>query len=168
MFHIYTGESKGKTTASVGLAVRALGAGLSVLFVSYFKPDGSSEHDQLKRLGAGFMRFKARGNFFKRYDKEDLDEAKTEFADFFVDVEAETPEYDLIVLDEIVYAQHMGLIDTEKLIDYARLYKDDHEIVMTGRDFPEELVQVADYVTEMTKIKHPFDEGAQPRKGIEF
>lgn len=167
MFHIYTGESKGKTTAAVGLAVRAMGADLKVLFVSYFKPDGSSEHAKLEELGAKVMRFKARGNFFKRYDKAELDEAKKEFANFFVDVEAETPEYDLIIHDEIVYAQHMGLVDTQKLLDYIALYTEAHEIVMTGRDYPEELVAAADYVTEMKKIKHPFDKGATPRKGIE-
>lgn len=166
MFHIYTGESKGKTTAAVGLCTRALGAGLKVLFVSYFKPDGSSEHDMLGKMGAKVMRFTYRGNFFKRYSKDDLEEAKRAFAEFFVDVEAETPEYDVIVHDEIVYAQHMGLVDTQKLVDYVALYKD-HEIIMTGRDYPEELVAVADYVTEMQKIKHPFDSGAQPRKGIE-
>lgn len=168
MLHIYTGENKGKTTASVGLATRALGAGLNVLFVSYFKPDGSSEHEALEKLGAKIMRFMARGNFFKRYSKEDLDDAKKEFAEFFIDVEAETPEYDLIIHDEIVYAQHMGLVSTDKLVDYVNLFKDNHEIVMTGRDYPQELIDVADYATEMTKIKHPFDQGQEPRKGIEF
>lgn len=166
MFHIYTGESKGKTTASVGLACRAAGAGLKVLFVSYFKPDGSSEHSSLEKLGITVMRFEYRGNFFKRYEKEELEEAKKAFLEFFVDAEAETPEYDMIIHDEIVYAQHMGLVKTQRLLDYVRLYND-KEIVMTGRDYPEELIEEADYVTEMKKVKHPFDEGAEPRKGIE-
>ncbi len=167
MFHIYTGESKGKTTASVGLAVRATGAGMNVLFVSYFKPDGSSEHSMLEKLGIKLMRFKFRGNFFKRYDKEQLEQAKEAFAKFFVDVEAETPEYDMVIHDEIVYAVHMGLVDTKKIIDYISLYKD-REIIMTGRDYPKELIDIADYVTEMKKIKHPFDKGSNPRKGIEY
>ncbi len=166
VIHIYTGQSKGKTTASVGLAVRAMGAGMKVLFVSYFKPDGSSEHGVLEKLGAKVLRFTYRGNFFKRYNKEQLTEAKKAFAGFFVDVEAETPDYDLIIHDEVVYAVHMGLTTEQKLLDYLDLYKD-KEIVLTGRDFPEKLIQRADYVTEMQKVKHPFDKGAQPRKGIE-
>ena len=168
MLHIYTGESKGKTTASIGLAVRARGAGLKVLFISYFKPDKSSEHQELEKLGVKVMHMPLRGNYFKRYDKKDLEEAKKEFANFYVDAEAETPEHDVIIHDEIIYAANMGLVTVEQLLDYVDRYRDKHEIIFTGRDYPEKLLQKADYVTEMTKIKHPFVEGAQPRRGIEY
>ena len=167
MYHIYTGENKGKTTASVGLAVRALGAGNKVLFASFFKPDGSSEHEMLEKLGATFMRYTYRGNFFKRYDKEELAKAKEAFTEFFAEVKENTPGHDMIVMDEVVYAIHMGLVNVQELVDFVKEHHD-KELVMTGRDYPQELIDVADYVTEMKKIKHPFDQGAQPRKGVEF
>lgn len=167
MFHIYTGENKGKTTASVGLAVRAIGAEHSVLFASFFKPDGSSEHDVLENCGATFLRYTYRGNFFKRYDKEELAKAKEAFTEFFSEVKQTAPGHDMIVMDEVVYAVHMGLVDAQELVDFVKQHED-KEVVMTGRDYPQELIDVADYVTEMKKIKHPFDDGAQPRKGVEF
>ncbi len=167
MFHIYTGESKGKTTASVGLTVRSIGAGNKVLFASFFKPDGSSEHEVIEKLGATFLRYTYRGNFFKRYDKEEIAQAKKAFEEFFSQVQEQAGGHDMIVMDEVVYAIHMGLVDEQVLVDFVNKHKD-VEVVMTGRDYPQALIDVADYVTEMTKIKHPFDQGAQPRKGVEF
>jgi len=167
MFHIYTGESKGKTTASVGLTVRAIGAGNKVLYASFFKPDGSSEHEVIEKLGATFMRYTYRGNFFKRYDKEEIAKAKEAFTEFFAQVKEKTPGHNFVVMDEVVYAIHMGLVDEQELVAFVKDHKD-KELVMTGRDYPQALIEVADYVTEMNKIKHPFDQGAQPRKGVEF
>lgn len=167
MFHIYTGESKGKTTASVGLTVRAIGARNKVLFASFFKPDGSSEHEVIEQLGATFMRYTYRGNFFKRYDKEEIAKAKEAFTTFFAEVKEAAEGHDMIVMDEVVYAIHMGLVDEKELVYFAKEHTD-KELVMTGRDYPQALIDVADYVTEMKKIKHPFDQGAQPRKGVEF
>jgi cob(I)alamin adenosyltransferase len=167
LVHIYTGPSKGKTTASVGLAVRARGAGWKVLYCSFFKPDGSSEHDVLQHLGIDFKRFAWRGNFFRKYTAEELEEQRQALAHFLADIESIWEHYDLLVMDEIVYA--IGTAVTEEgFLAFLDRRPVSLELVMTGRDFPQAIKERAQYVTEMTQVKHPFDNGFLPRKGVEF
>ncbi len=168
LMHIYTGPSKGKTTASVGLAARALGAGWKVLYCSFFKPDGSSEHDSLVKLGATLKRFSWRGNFFKRYTPEEMDEQREALKDFLVFVQSQWSAYDLVVMDEVVYTITSNVISEDDFLAFLDTKPDTVELVMTGRDFPARVLARADYVTSMTQVKHPFDDGFLPRKGIEF
>jgi len=167
LVHIYTGPSKGKTTASVGLSVRARGAGWKVMYCSFFKPDGSSEHDVLQHLNIDFKRFSWRGNFFKKYTAEEMEEQRQALATFLADIESIWEHYDLLVMDEIVYAIGTA-ITLEGFLAFLDRRPETLELVMTGRDFPKEIKERADYITEMQQVKHPFDNGFLPRKGVEF
>ena len=163
MIQIYTGDGKGKTTAAVGLTIRAVGAGKRVAFFQFMKGRKSHEIDVLESLGVVVDR---------------------EWSDEFV-IGEPTPQqkrmvqlqyhraikavggiYDLVVLDEIVVAMGFGLVSQEqvlRLFDLARC-----ELVLTGRGATKELIERADLVTEMKKIKHYFDRGVKAREGIEF
>ena len=168
LIHIYTGPSKGKTTASVGLAVRALGAGWKVLYCSLFKPDGSSEHEQLIRHGVSFIRFAWRGNFFRKYTAEEMEEQREAFQKFLADIESRWENFDMLVMDEVVYAVTGGIISEHDFVAFLKRKPENLELVMTGRDFPQSIQDVADYITTMQQTKHPFDKGFLPRKGVEF
>lgn len=168
LIHIYTGASKGKTTAAVGLATRALGAGWKVLFCSLFKPDGSSEHEPLVKLGATLIRFSWRGNFFRKYTAEELNEQREDFTVFLAEVEKRWQNYDLVVMDEVVYALTGNVCKEADFLAFLDRKPDTVELVFTGRDYPKSIIDRAGYVTEMKQIKHPFDDGFLPRKGVEF
>jgi cob(I)alamin adenosyltransferase len=173
LIHIYTGEGKGKTTASIGLAVRAAGSGLKVLFVQFFKEDTapSGEKEVLRSLGAGveLMRSNCRHPMFTK-EKTDFDRLKSSVTDTFKAVKEKVAEdgYGLLVLDEIISAVNGGWLDLDDLVGFLDEKPEVLEVVLTGRNAPVELVKTADYVTEMLKIKHPYDAGTPARKGIEF
>ena len=168
LIHIYTGPSKGKTTASVGLSVRALGAGWKVLYCSFFKPDGSSEHESLVKLGATLKRFNWRGNFFKKYTPAEMEDQRASLQQFLDEVQSLWKDYDLVVMDEVVYAITSNVISEKDFLAFIDKRPARVEFVMTGRDFPETIKAKADYITNMDQIRHPFDKGMLPRKGIEF
>jgi cob(I)alamin adenosyltransferase len=168
LIHVYTGHSKGKTTASVGLTVRARGADWKVLYCSFYKPDGSSEHEVLQELGVTFKRFSWRGNFFKKYTPEEMKEQQAAFKAFLDEIEAQWNNFDLVVMDEVVYAVTSNVMSVQDFCAFLDRKPETVELVLTGRDYPEAILQRAGYVTEMKQIKHPFDEGFLPRKGIEF
>jgi cob(I)alamin adenosyltransferase len=171
LIHIYTGEGKGKTTASIGLAVRAAGQGLKVLFVQFFKEDKSSsgEKEVLRSLGIELIRSNCRHPVFTK-DKTDLSKVKESISTAYVEAKkkASSGGIDLLVLDEVMSAVNGGWVDQNDLIDFLDKKPAQLEVVLTGRDAAPELVRIADYVTEMLKIKHPFDTGTQARKGIEY
>jgi cob(I)alamin adenosyltransferase len=168
LIHIYTGPSKGKTTASVGLAVRAVGAGWKVLYCSFFKPDGSSEHESLVKLGVTLKRFSWRGTFFKKYTPEEMEEQRQALRAFLTDIESDWKKYDLVVMDEIVYAVTSNVISEKDFLSFLDCKPATVELVLTGRDFPSAIASRADYISTMEQTKHPFDSGFLPRKGIEY
>jgi cob(I)alamin adenosyltransferase len=168
LIHIYTGPSKGKTTASVGLAVRAKGAGWNVLFTQLFKPDGSSELTPLANIGIDVMRFNWRGTFFKNYTPEEMEEQRRACREFLAEIILKWDNYDLVVMDEIVYAITSGVIPEQEFIEFLDVKPERVELVLTGRDFPKSIQERAGYITTMEQTKHPFDQGHLPRKGIEF
>lgn len=167
--HIYYGDGKGKTTAAVGLAVRAAGAGLKVLVFQFLKDNSSSERKVLEELPGitclpGRERVKFVGNMngderaeFRHYNNKALDEI-IKFCGPF----------DMLLLDEVLCALELDVISEEKLISFIRHKPRGLEIVMTGREAADSLLEMADYVTKVQKIKHQFDLGRSARKGIEF
>lgn len=171
LIHIYTGEGKGKTTASVGLAVRAAGQGMKVLFVQFFKEDTapSGEKEFFKKTDIELIRSNCRHPIFTK-GQTDLAFVRQSIIDTYTlaKQKAATGEYDLLVLDEIMSAVSGGWIELENLIEFLENRFVALEVVLTGRGAPVELVQISDYVTEMLKIKHPYDYGVGARKGIEF
>lgn len=173
LVHIYTGEGKGKTTASVGLAVRAAGQGLKVLFVQFFKEDSapSGEKEFFRKFNSGIdlLRSNCRHPMFTG-GSTDLAFVKKSIIDTYGLVKKKTASegFDLLVLDEIMSAINGGWIALDDIMDFLDNRPSGLEVVLTGRNAPVELVRRADYVTEMLKIKHPYDSGVGARKGIDF
>ncbi|NOS36033.1 MAG: cob(I)yrinic acid a,c-diamide adenosyltransferase [Deltaproteobacteria bacterium] len=173
LIQIYTGEGKGKTTASIGLAVRAAGQGKRVLFVQFFKEDdvqsGEKEifRNQISQIE--LIRSNVRHPMFTKGRTNEA-ALRASIEDTFKTVRERIGEggVDLLVLDEMNSVLSGGWIPVEEMEEFLRGRPEGLEVVLTGRDAPVELVKMADYVTEMLKIKHPFDEGVKARKGIEF
>ena len=171
LVHIYTGEGKGKTTASIGLAVRAAGAGMKVLFVQFFKEDSapSGEKEVLKAVGVELVRSNCRHPLFTGA-RTDLEAVRASVVGTYEAAKEKLMSggYNLVVFDEIMSAINGGWIKIDDILSFLDSRPKDLEVVLTGRNAPVELMQSADYVTEMLKIKHPFDNGVQARKGIEY
>ena len=168
MIHLYCGDGKGKTTAACGLAVRAAGSGMRVLFVQFFKSGKSSEVTALEKLGIVTAHPGVHYGRYKSLDEERKAEVRDSYGELLNDVIAHAAEYDLIVLDESVSTYGYAMIDREQLMEFLRQEGSRREIVLTGRDPLPELTDAADYVTEMKKVKHPFDGGIAARPGIEY
>lgn len=168
--HIYCGDGKGKTTAAVGLAVRAAGNGMKVLFCQCMKDGTSSEVEMLQKLGITYCCCGEHFGFFWNMTDEQKERAAHAYTHLFEDVtrKAEEEKYDLLVVDEFMSAYNHGLIYQKTALAFLVNRPEHLEVVLTGRDPGEELLKLADYVTEMRKIKHPFDEGIPARKGIEL
>ena len=166
--HIYTGDGKGKTTAAMGLILRALGREAKVLLVQFMKTGESGEimalsaFPHLKILRAG-----EKLGFSFRLDEEGKRKLKAQSQDLLAAAAGEAAAYDLLVLDEAVSAYRLGYLDREALLAFLNTKPEALEVVLTGRDAPEELLALADYVSEIQKVKHPFDGGLAARKGIE-
>lgn len=169
MIHLYYGDGKGKTTAACGLAVRAAGSGMKVLFAQFFKSGKSSEVGVLSSLTN--VTVKNPSLYSGRY-KTMSDEQKKMIGDcysaFLGEVASDADKFDLIVLDEAVSAYGYGLFDRAELMVFLEKNGKAREIVLTGRAPARELINIADYATEMRKEKHPYDNGVSARKGIEF
>jgi precorrin-6x reductase/cob(I)alamin adenosyltransferase len=168
LVHVNTGDGKGKTTASVGLAVRAVGAGYKVAFVQFVKggPE-SSELKVLRRIGVDVTRPATRSSGLMRGEAHDGDVSAAAAA-LDAAAAALAGDYDLVVLDEACVAARSGLVDTEALIARVQGRAPHVEVVLTGRGAPPEIVEIADYVTEMRTVRHPYERGTGARKGVEF
>ncbi|MFQ5891698.1 MAG: cob(I)yrinic acid a,c-diamide adenosyltransferase [Candidatus Methanofastidiosia archaeon] len=166
LIHIYTGNGKGKTTAALGLSMRALGHEFRVYIIQFMKegyPYG--ELVVLQKLGIEIERF-GRGHFIR--DKPSTKDV--ELAEKALERAREVLKsqmYDLVILDEINVAIHFGLLSKEEVLELLREKPDATELVLTGRFAPKELIEVADYVTEMVEVKHPYRKGMKARDGIE-
>lgn len=167
---INTGPGKGKTTAALGTAVRALGQGLKVAFLQFIKSQETGESLFLKdyaqnhpdrlyynRLGLGFV-MGAPDDDDRRKAAEALEEAKKLMADGF----------DLVVLDEICVAADKGLIEPGAVAAMLKARPERVNVILTGRGCPAELIDLADTVTEMTMVKHAYKKGIKAKRGIEF
>jgi cob(I)alamin adenosyltransferase len=171
LVHIYTGDGKGKTTAALGLALRAAGCGRRVLIVQFFKGRDSGE---LRALGSvpniAIRRLKNDYGFFKAMDEADKAAVRAEHDALLTRAlaEAQTGACDTLILDEAISAFRHGAMDRERLERFLDCKPEALELVLTGRDAPPQLLERADYVTDMRKLKHPFDQGIPAREGVEF
>ncbi|MDM7924548.1 MAG: cob(I)yrinic acid a,c-diamide adenosyltransferase [bacterium] len=165
---IYTGDGKGKTTAALGLAMRALGRGWRVLLIQFLKPPGGSgETGACLRL-PGFESMQFGGRAFVR--SEPPDPADRERAERGLQAAEQRmgEGWDMIILDEILQAVSLGLIGEENVLGLMRNRPDSVELVLTGRGATEALIAEADLVTEMVAVKHPYAKGMPARPGIEY
>lgn len=169
LIHLYCGDGKGKTTAAVGLAVRASGAGKQVIFTQFFKDGASSEVTVLSSLpGVRTMHTQTVKGFYRFMTPEQRAKAREDYTELFRAVTAAARNADLLVLDEIVSACNRGVVPEALVTDFLRNKPQSLEVVMTGRKPSPVLTELADYVTEMRKLRHPYDRGVAARKGIEF
>lgn len=168
---VYTGNGKGKTTAAIGLTVRALGAGLRVFFAQFIKGGRYSEIEILEKIASGaegLFQCKQYGTgcFIMREPAEgDRIAAREGLNEVFRIMQAES--YQLIVLDEANVAVSLGLLNEADLLRLADAKPDSVELVFTGRNAPPKLIERADLVTEMSEIKHYYQKGVMARRGIE-
>ena len=169
MIHLYHGYGKGKTTAACGLAIRAVGSGMRVLFVQFFKDGSSSEISVLSQLpGVTVLIPPVYYGRFKTMSEEEREEIRRCYGDTLKKIAESAGDYGLIVLDEAVSAYGYGMLDQAALLQLLKNEGGVRELVLTGRDPAPELKECADYVTDMRKEKHPYDRGILARKGIEF
>ena len=165
---INTGDGKGKSTAAFGTAMRAVARGWKVVVIQFLKSgDWSVGEEKIGRqigiewwvLGDGFT-----------WDSDDMDESQAIAREAWESAKEkiESGQYDLIVLDEVTYPINWGWVDVTDVVLSIESRPEKVNIILTGRDAPEELVEIADTVTEMTKIKHAFDRGVMARRGIDY
>ena len=176
---INTGTGKGKTTAALGTAIRAWGDGQKVLILQFIK--GAWKYGELKAIetlgkAEGRIEIRPMGDGFVFHNKKDPENEerlaeKKELARRAWDMvrkEVMSGAWDLIVLDEINYAIHFGMLETEEVAGLIRERPPRLNMILTGRYAPKELIDLADTVTDMTLVKHAFQKGIRARKGIEF
>lgn len=165
--HLYTGNGKGKTTAAIGLAIRAAGAGKRVFIAQFVKGMHYSELDALKRFPEIEIRQYGLDCFIKNEPtQKDIDAARAGLAEV-VKIIAEN-RFDILILDEICIALYYHLFEEEEIIDLLKTKPEEMEVVLTGRYAPDALFEIADLVTEMKEIKHYYNNGVAAREGIEF
>ena len=169
LVHLYCGDGKGKSTAAIGLAVRAAGAGKRVLFLQFFKDGSSSEIEVLRSIpGIEVLVCPRYFGRFRNMSEEQRAEAKEAYGALFEEACRKAGKIDLLVLDEAVSACGHGVIPEDKLLDFLKNKPEELEVVLTGREPSQGLYAAADYITKMQKLRHPFDVGIPARKGIEF
>jgi cob(I)alamin adenosyltransferase len=165
--HVYTGNGKGKTTAAVGLSVRARSRGLRVLFVQFMKKISGGETDLLKELGIDVLRFeKVLSPYF--HPKADMGALREESLKALDSLRTKMGDYVIIVLDEFNHLLSSRLINRGEAREFIQGRPEALELVLTGRDAPAWLLEMAEHVTEMNDVKHPASRGMKARKGIEF
>ncbi|WP_461811135.1 cob(I)yrinic acid a,c-diamide adenosyltransferase [Faecalimonas sp.] len=167
--HIYYGDGKGKTTAAVGQAVRAAGYGYKVLFYQFMKNNSSSERKSLEALSnITCIEGREQVKFTFQMDADEKEEMRKYYKKELELLRKQAEEYDVLVLDEAVCAVGAGMLQEEDLLSFLKNKGENVEIILTGHTITSNLLEVADYVTEMKKVKHPFDRGIGARKGIEM
>lgn len=168
LLQIYTGEGKGKTTAALGLALRAWGHGLRICVIQFMKRgEDYGEVKALRRLGVEVFQFGSGKLIVKgKHCQDDLDCASRAL-ELSRSILA-SGEYDVVILDEVNVAVSFDLVRCQDVLEALRGRDSGVEVICTGRNAPEELKKEADLVTVMTLEKHPYDEGLNARKGIEY
>jgi cob(I)alamin adenosyltransferase len=165
---VNTGHGKGKTTAALGIVLRAWGRGMRVVIVQFVKTRTSNygENRAAKKLGIEMIPL---GEGFTWLSKDiEKDKAAAREAWALACQKIGSGEYDVVVLDELTYPVAYGWIPVQEVIDVLRQRPEGLHVVITGRDAPQELIDYADLVTEMQEIKHPLQKGLKAQPGIEF
>lgn len=168
---VNTGDGKGKTTAALGMALRAWGQGMKVLVLQFIK--GGWKYGELKaaeKLGPNFEMRQMGEGFIKGPGDQSLEEHRHAAAEALeaAKTEISSGKYDLVILDEILYAIHYGLVALDDALELMAKKPDRLHLVLTGRNAPPEIIEQADLVTEMKEIKHHYNKGIPAQKGIEF
>ena len=171
LIHIYCGDGKGKTTAAMGLGMRAAGREKKVLLTQFLKSNKTGELNSIEKLNEFFHFLEGRpaNKFIWNMNEREIDKLRDEHTERFkvVTRKAVDENYDLLILDEIIATVNNNLVPFEMVVEFLKNKPEGLEVVMTGRDPKEELINLADYVSEIKAIKHPFEKGIPSRVGIE-
>jgi cob(I)alamin adenosyltransferase len=169
---VYTGNGKGKTTASLGVALRAVGHGLKVCMVQFIKGEWHyGELNSLKKLEPDFELIVAGKGFIGIIDDDHAFEEHVRAAKTALDIVEQKMSldiFDIIILDEINYAVHLGLLNLDDVMKIVRNRPKHLSLILTGNYACEEIILLADLVTEMKEIKHPYKKGIKAKRGIDF
>jgi len=168
LIQVYTGDGKGKTTAALGLALRAAGRNMKVLIVQFMKKWDYGELHSVKLIpNITLETFGTKEFIYKgKAKKVDYEEAEKAFS-FGVEG-MQSGNYDIVIFDELNMALYYELLDLNEVIEKLKGKSDNVEVVITGRKAPEEIIEIADLVTEMKEVKHPYQKGIEARRGIEY
>lgn len=167
LVHIYTGEGKGKTSSGMGLVVRGIGRGLKVKIIQLFKRD-TGEQFFFEKLGVNYVQFKPLHPYFKKYDPNQFEDLKKEFSKFWYEAIKDLKNYNIVLIDEVGPGLNWKIIPEEFIFKLIKEKPKNTELILTGRDFPNSVIEKGDYVSKIEKIKHPYDKGIIAREGIEF
>ncbi|MFP4001011.1 MAG: cob(I)yrinic acid a,c-diamide adenosyltransferase [Thermoplasmata archaeon] len=169
LVQVYTGDGKGKTTAAIGLAIRAIGRGFKVYIGQFMKTPGFGEHEALEKFSE-HLRMEQFGSSGFHLDGGPSEEEKKEAKEGLNKIREAmlSGDFDIVIADEVCVAHHFELLNLDDLIGLIDDKPEDVELVLTGRKAPEDLIDRADLVTEMKEVKHPYQEGIEARKGIEL
>lgn len=172
LVQVYTGNGKGKTTAAIGVGVRAVGRGYKVAMIQFLKSMDTGELRSLERISNDFKvyRFEEALKFFweaSDEEKEIMRRCEHKAFEFAKELCAKG-EIDILILDEIMLAMYNKLLTVDEVCEFLKSKPDNIEVILTGRYAPQEILDLADLVTEMKPIKHPFEKGIPAREGIEF
>lgn len=172
LVHVYFGDGQGKTSAAVGLAVRACGGGCRVLFVQFLKNCRSGELTALRSLGGNIETLTPRPCVKFLFDMDEQERMRTaeDQNACFQDVKRKVQcgGYDLLVLDEAMDAVNLGILDRSEFLAFICNRPRNLEVVVTGHEVTEGLQEMVDYVSEIRKVKHPYDKGIKARAGIDM
>ena len=165
---VYTGHGKGKTTAALGMVFRALGRGLRVTVVQFIKGKWKTG-ERVFAESLPELRFLVMGLGFT-WESDDISRDKAAARAAWAEAQKEilSGERELVVLDELTYAFHYGFLALDEVLETLRSRPTGVHVVITGRDAPEALIELADLVTEMKLLKHPFQHGQKARLGVDF
>lgn len=166
--HVYTGNGKGKTTAAIGLGVRATGTGLRVIMIQFMKGRRYSELDALQNLKNFTVVQFGRDEFVSKEKPAQIDIDLAQQGLAYAKEIIEKNSYDLVILDEINVAVEYQLVSLKDILQLVKRKPEKLELVFTGRYAPPELVKEADVVSEILEIKHPYQQGITSRKGIDW
>lgn len=171
LLHIYCGDGKGKTTAATGLAVRAAGCKMRVLFTRFLKNEHSGELSVLDNIPEiEVIHLEKSFGFFYTLTEKEKEEARQLYRGLWNEIVRRTKEesFDMLVMDEFMAAYQLELIEHDEAIEFLKAQKGKMEVVLTGRNPDCRLLELADYVSEIQMVKHPFEQGIPARRGIEF
>jgi cob(I)alamin adenosyltransferase len=167
--HVYTGNGKGKTSAAIGLAVRALGRGWKVLMIQFLKSEScSGENTAFKKMENFKCVQFGSPKFIKKGQIRPIDLRLAQKGFEMAENAVRKREWDMVILDEIILAVDFDLIPSEQLLGLMKDKPDSVELVLTGRNATPRLMEAADLVSEIKEIKHPYRKGIPARKGVEY
>ena len=171
LIHVYKGDGKGKTTATAGLAVRAAGQDMKVIYLQFLKGGISGEINIMKNLeNITVIRNTKNFDFFMNLSEDEkagLIAMQNDNLEYAIKL-AKSGEYQMLVIDELFSAYNLNTIDREKIKRFLSEKPEKLEVVLSGHDPEDFFIEIADYVTNMEKIKHPYDKGVTARLGIEI